>query len=255
MAWPSLFHDPAFILAAVVAVVLVGLAKGGFSGLGALATPIMALTISPVLAAAILLPILIAQDAVSVWVFRKEWDRAIVAWMLPGAVVGIGAAYLLAASLSVSAVMGVLGAITFVFGAYRLWMERGGRIVAASNSPGWVGTLFGVATGFTSQIAHAGGPPFQMWVTPKKLPHVRFAGTSSVFFAIINIIKVPAFVALGEFDAEVLTTALILMPLAVASTLAGVWLVKRLDAARFYTIIYLLMIALGLRLVWAAFSA
>ena len=252
---PAQFNDPSFIIAAVVAVVLLGLAKGGFSGLGALATPIMALTISPVLAAAILLPILIAQDVISVWAFRKSWDRAIVAWMLPGAIIGIALAYMLAASLSVSAVMGVLGAITFVFGAYRLWMERGGRIVAASNSPGWVGSLFGMLAGFTSQIAHAGGPPFQMWVTPKKLPHVRFVGTSSVFFAIINLAKVPAFIALGEFDREVLTTALILMPLAIGSTLAGVWLVKRLDAARFYTIIYLLMIALGLRLVWAAFTA
>ncbi len=252
---PTLFNDPAFIVAAVVAVVLVGLAKGGFSGLGALATPIMSLAISPVVAAAILLPILIAQDAVSVWAFRKDWDKGIVAWMLPGAIIGIGAAYLLAASLSVSAVMGVLGAITLIFGAYRLWIERGGRVIAASNAPNWVGTLFGVATGFTSQIAHAGGPPFQMWVTPKKLPHVRFAGTSSILFAILNLAKVPAFVALGEFDAEVLSTALILMPLAIGSTLAGVWLVKRLDATRFYTIIYLLMIGLGLRLVWAAFTA
>ncbi len=250
---PVLFYDPAFVIAAVIAVVLVGLAKGGFSGLGALATPIMALTISPVLAAAILLPILIAQDVVSVWAFRKDWDKAIVAWMLPGALVGIALAYGLAASLSVSAIMAVLGVITLSFGAYRLWLERGGRIVAASNSPGWVGTLFGVATGFTSQIAHAGGPPFQMWVTPKKLPHVRFAGTSSVFFAIINLAKVPAFVALGEFDREGLTTALILMPLAIVSTLAGVWLVKRLRPERFYTLIYILMIALGVRLVWAAF--
>ena len=69
---PAQFNDPSFIIAAVVAVLLLGLAKGGFSGLGALATPIMALTISPVLAAAILLPILIAQDVISVWAFRKS---------------------------------------------------------------------------------------------------------------------------------------------------------------------------------------
>lgn len=254
MAWPTLFDDPAFIIAVMLAVILLGLAKGGFAGFGALATPILALTISPLLAAAILLPILIAQDAVSVWAFRKEWDRAIVAWMLPGALVGVALAYLFAAALSVTAVMGVLGAITFLFGAYRLWVERGGRIVAASNSPGWVGTLFGVATGFTSQIAHAGGPPFQMWVTPKKLPHVRFAGTGSVLFAIINLVKVPAFLALGEFTPDVLATAAILIPLAIGSTLAGVWLIKRLRPDRFYTITYVLMLALGVRLVWAALS-
>ena len=99
--------------------------------------------------------------------------------------------------------MAALGAITLAFGLYRLWVERGGRIVAASTSPGWVGTIFGALTGLTSQIAHAGGPPFQMWVTPRRLPHLVFIGTSSVLFALINWMKVPAYLALDAFPHEV----------------------------------------------------
>ena len=110
---------------------------------------------------------------------------------------------------------------------YRLWIERGGRIAASSRSPAWVGALFGVATGFTSQIAHAGGPPFQMWVMPRRLPRDVFIGTTAIFFAVLNWIKVPAYVALGQFTRANALTTLVLLPFAMLGSLAGVWLVRR----------------------------
>lgn len=246
----ELLSDPITLALAVIAVVILGLAKGGFSGLGALATPLLALSLPPVTAAAVLLPVLMVQDVVSVWSYRKTWDGWIVGWMLPGAVAGIALATGLAAAVPEERLLVVLGIITLVFGLYRLWIERGGRIVAASSSPGWVGTLFGVAMGFTSQIAHAGGPPFQMWVTPRRLPHEVFVGTSSLTFAAVNWMKVPSYVLLGSFDRQVLEAAALLFPLAIIATLVGVWLVRRMDTARFYTLIYLLMVALGLRLIF-----
>jgi uncharacterized membrane protein YfcA len=230
-------------------VVLVGLAKGGFTGLGALGTPLMALGMrDPVRAAAILLPILIAQDVVGVTAFRRTWSGRILAIMLPGAVVGIGLGYLLAATISEAAVMAVLGVISILFGVYRLWADHGGRISAASNSPAWVGTLFGVATGFTSQIAHAGGPPFQMWVMPRKLDRDTFVGTSAIFFAAVNWLKVPAYAALGQFTLENAAATVVLLPIAVASSLAGVKLVRKVPMERFYTIVYWLLIIAGAKL-------
>ncbi|SEH16714.1 hypothetical protein SAMN05428974_1835 [Sphingopyxis sp. YR583] len=246
----SLLADPLTLIVVAAAVILLGLAKGGLSGVGALATPLVALVLPPTIAAALLLPILIVQDVVSVWSFRKTWDGWVIAWMLPGAAVGIAAGYLYAERVDEAKLMAALGAITLAFGLYRLWVERGGRVVAASTSPGWVGSLFGVATGFTSQIAHAGGPPFQMWVTPRRLPHLVFVGTSSILFAAINWMKVPAYIALGAFPHEVLVAALLLMPLAIGSTLLTVRWLKRIDGARFYVIIYLLMVLLGAKLVW-----
>jgi uncharacterized membrane protein YfcA len=242
--------DLQFFLYAIPAVVLIGLAKGGFSGLGALGTPLMALGMNdPVRGAAILLPILIAQDVVGVSAFRRSWDRSVLVVMVPGAVVGILLGYLLAAKVSANAVMAILGIVTILFGGFRLWVERGGRIAAASNAPDWVGSLFGVATGFTSQIAHAGGPPFQMWVMPKKLPRDTFVGTAAIFFAIINWIKVPAYVALGQFTRTNLLATLLLLPVAVLASAAGVRLVRRVPVERFYTIIYVLMIVAGSKLV------
>ncbi|MFM5907661.1 MAG: sulfite exporter TauE/SafE family protein [Novosphingobium sp.] len=246
----SLLADPFTLALACLAVVVIGMAKGGLSGIGVLGTPILALSLPPAIAAAVLLPVLIVQDVVSVWSFRHEWDRWVVGWMLPGAIAGIALATVFAANVDERWLLLVLGVITLAFGLLRLWVERGGRIVAASNSPGWVGTLFGVAAGVTSQIAHAGGPPFQMWVTPRRLAHITYMGTSSVLFAMMNWIKVPGYILLGTLNRQTLIAAVLLMPLAVVSTLITVRVLRRLDSRRFYTIIYVLMVLLGANLIW-----
>jgi len=141
--------------------------------------------------------------------------------------------------------MAVLGLISILFGAYRPWVERGGGIVASSHSPAWVGSLFGIAAGSTSQIAHAGGPPFQMWVMPRRLPRDIFVGTTAIFFAILNWIKVPAYASLGQFTSENGVATLVLLPFAMLASLAGVFLVRRVSPERFYTIVYWLMIVAG----------
>lgn len=235
-------------LVASLAVALLGLSKGGFVGTGALSLPLMALVMSPVAAAAVLLPILIVQDVVGVWAYRRTWDRSVLAAMLPGSLAGIVLGYLLAALVSTDVVLGAVGALSILFGAQRLYAERGGTITARPNSPAWVGALFGVAAGFTSQIAHAGGPPYQMWVLPRRLPRDVFVDTTAIFFAITNWLKVPAYLALGQFTTGNMKMTAALLPVAILSTFAGVALVRRVSAERFYTIIYLLMIGVGLKL-------
>ncbi len=227
---------------------LLGLAKGGFAGAGALSLPMIAFATDPVQAAAILLPILIAQDVVGVWAFRRSVDGFVLGWTLAGAVIGIAIGYWFAASVSADAVLAMVGGISILFGAYRLWKDRiGGG--AASRSPGWVGSLFGIASGFTSQVAHAGQPPWQLWVLPRGLSRDMLVGTTAVYFALVNWIKVPAYLALGQFTRENLLTAAALMPVAIGSTVAGVWLVRRVAPERFYTAIYWLMIGVGVVLV------
>jgi len=240
--------DPFYIVCAVIAVVISGLAKGGFSGAGSLAMPIMALAIDPVSAAAILLPILIVQDVVGVWAFRRTWDGEVLAVMIPGMAVGVALGYLFSAQVSANAVLGVLGAISILFGLQRLWIERGHVITLPSNSPRWLGALFGVASGFTSHIAHAGSPPFQMWVLPRRLPRDTLIGTTAIAFAVMNWLKVPAYAALGQFTPANLLATAVLIPLALISTMLGVKLVRRVDPERFYVLIYLLMILLGFKL-------
>jgi uncharacterized protein len=246
--------DPYFYLAAIPAVIVLGLAKGGFAGLGMLSVPLMTLTVSPVQAASITLPILIAQDAVSVWVFRQRWDGKSLAVLLPAAAIGILLGYLLAARVSAAAVELAVGVISIVFALQRLWIER--RKVMQIPSPrAWLGVVCGTAAGFTSQIAHAGGPPFQIYMLPKRFDRDTYIGTSAIFFATVNWLKVPAYTALGQFTRQNLTTAAVLLPLAVASTVAGAMLVRRVSGERFQTIMYLLLILVGAKLVWDGSAA
>lgn len=247
---PAPLHSPLFLALATIAVILLGISKGGFAGVGAIGTPLLALAIGPVEAAAIVLPILIVQDVVSVWAFRKSWDGRVLALMLPGAVIGIFTAYWFAARLPEAGMQIALGLISALFAARSLWLQRGGRIPAPANPPAWFGVLMGVISGVTSQIAHAGQPPFQIYVLPKRLARDVLVGTTAIFFAAVNWIKVPAYIALGQFTRAHLLTSLTLMPLALVSTLAGVWIVRRVDADRFYTLIYWLMLGIGLKLIW-----
>jgi uncharacterized protein len=245
--------DPAFYAAAVPAVVLLGLSKGGFAGLGVLGTPLMALAVPPVQAAAIALPILIVQDAFSVWVYRRRWDRENLRVLLPGAVAGILLAYLLAARVPEAAVALVLGVISVAFALRRLLpaLRRGAPAppaTAARSRP--AGLFWGAVAGFTSAVAHAGGPPFQIYVLPQRLPRDTFVGTGVVFFAAVNLIKVPPYLALGQLTRESLLTSAALFPLAIVSTWAGVRLVRRFSGERFYDMVYALLLLLGCKLVW-----
>lgn len=241
-----------FYALAVPAVILLGLSKGGFAGLGALSLPLLAFAIDPVRAAAITLPILIAQDLVGVWAFRRTVDWRLIGWMLPGSLLGIWLGYAFAASVSPVAVMAAVGAISILFGVYRLWAAHHMAPSEAARWPEWVGSLFGIVSGFTSQIAHAGQPPFQLWVLPRRLGRDLLVGTTAIYFAATNWLKVPAYAALGQFTRANLLTSAALLPLALVSTVAGVWLVRRIEPERFYTAIYWLMILVGAALIWEA---
>jgi uncharacterized membrane protein YfcA len=238
-----------FYIVASVAVILVGLAKGGFAGLGAAAMPILALVMDPVAGAGMLLPILMVQDIVSVWAFRRNFDPRTLFLTLPGAVVGIFLGWFLATAINADAVRGFVGVIALSFGAYRLLPLFGAQLKLAGPVPEWVGVVMGGVAGFTSQVAHAGGPPFQIWALSRNFPHLVFVGTSSIFFAIINWMKVPAYAALGQFNTQNMTLTAIFLPLAVLSTMAGVRLVKRVSPERFNIVIQLLMVVVGVELI------
>jgi uncharacterized membrane protein YfcA len=112
------------------------------------------------------------------------------------------------------------------------------------------GVFWGALAGYTSFVAHAGGPPFQVYVLPRRLSPESYAGTNTLFFAVTNAVKVIPYLALGQFSPENLGTSAVLVPAAIAATFVGVWLVRRIDASRFYTIIYGLSFGVGLKLMW-----
>jgi hypothetical protein len=241
--------DPVFYVAAIPAVILLGLSKGGFSGLSSLAMPLFALAISPVKAAAIMLPILIVQDWVSVWAFRRDFDPRNLAILVPGAVIGVAAGWLLAARVDEQAVRLAVGLISVGFVVFMLLRDRiaKGAATRATVPPG---LFWGAIGGFTSFISHTGAPPTMIYMLPQKLTPRIFAGTSAILFAIINLLKVGPYFALGQFSRDNLSASASLLPVAIVSTFAGVWLVRRVSAERFYVAVLALTFLVGVKLMW-----
>jgi len=242
----------AFYLLAVPAVILFGLSKGGFSGISVLGTPLIALAVGPTQAAGIVLPILVVQDAVGIMMFRRHWDRRLIVTMLPGAVVGVGLAFLLASHVSQAIVEIVLGAISACFAFVRTPSVQAAEPRSGAIDRG-IGLLSGVASGFTSMIAHAGVPPFQFYVMPKRLSRDMYIGTSIVYFAATNYLKILPFALLGQFTATNLFLSGTLFPLALLSTWVGARVVRRVDPTQFYMIIRLLLAFTGIVLVLKGF--
>ncbi len=243
----TIITDPLFYALAVPAVVVLGLSKGGFSGVGQMALPIMALALPPLEAAAIMLPIMIVQDLAALWVYRKDWNGHILAIMIPGSIIGVCAAWALAAHISDAAVRVFIAAFTLAFLAYN-WIgpARVAREAGSASVPG--GVFWGALSGFTSTICQAGAPPYQMYVLSQHLSKMTFVGTTAIFFATVNWFKLAPYIALGQFSATGMRTSLVLLPLAIATNFLGFWVVRITPHELFFKITHVLLFFISLEL-------
>lgn len=240
--------DPWFYLVAIPAVALFGLSKGGFAGASLPAMPLLAMVMPPLMAAAIVLPVLLVQDVLTVYAFRKTFDRKMLALMLPGAALGSLFGYLTATSIDADQIrfaVGVLG-LSFCLNA---WFGSGGGTVEPKPHDVASAGLWGTVSGFTSFVVHAGGAPFNIYALPRRLPKETLAGTSAVFFAAVNAMKILPYSMLGQLTAEVAMLSAVLLPAAIAANAAGIYLVRRVSMALFYRILYALLFLLSLKLV------
>jgi uncharacterized membrane protein YfcA len=243
--------DPWFYAVAVPAVLLMGLAKSGFgSGFGALATPLMALSIPVPQAAAIMLPLLLVMDAVGVKSLWRQRDPVLLRLLLPAGLAGILVGTFTFGVLPGHVVAGIVGALTLLFLAQRLLFPPKAD---APPPPRWLGFLLGTASGFTSFVAHAGSPPVSAYVLPLRLPPITFTATMAIFFAAVNLAKVVPYAWLGLIDLRNMSTALVLMPLAPLGVWMGVRLVPYIEPKLFYRLVYLGMFLTGVKLLWDGF--
>jgi uncharacterized membrane protein YfcA len=247
----TIITDPLFYALAVPAVLALGLSKGGFAGVGQAALPLLALAIPPFQAGAIMLPIMIAQDAFALWVYRKDWNGRILAIMIPGAAIGVIIAWALAAHISDAMVRIFIAVITLAFVAFNIIGAR--RVAQEAQKdfgrptvPG--GMFWGAMSGFSSTICQAGGPPYQIYVLRLRLAKMVFVSTNIYFFASLNWLKIGPFYALGQFTPTTLLTSAALLPLALAFHQLGFWLVRRVPEKLFFRIIMVLMTLVSLEL-------
>lgn len=248
-----LITDAGFYAVAIPAVLMLGISKSGFgAGFGSLAVPLMALSVTVPQAAAILMPLLFVMDVLGLHAWRRHFDWKLIRFLLPFGLLGTVVGTLLFKLLDSQLVAGIVGVFTLVFLAQRLLFPPGPNSPAP---PKWLGAILTTIAGFTSFIAHAGGPPVNAYVLPMRLTPQVFTATLAVFFFTINLSKWIPYAWLGLLDLRNMATSMVLLPFAPVGVIIGVKLANRISPVLFYRMVYLGMLLTGLKLVWDGFFA
>ncbi len=243
--------DPLFWIVAIPAILIVAFSKGGFAGGGAIAgVPIMTIAIDPVQAAAIMLPLLIVIDAISVWSYRKHWDLNVYKTMVPGAIIGIALGGLTIDIVNQDVIRLILGVIVFGFIANAFIRRKVDAYAPAKQPSTRRGSLFSTVAGFTSTVAHAGQPPIAMYMLPLNQTRTVYQATNVLLFATINYVKIIPYALLGMLNADNLTTSAVLAPVVVFGTLAGVWLHHKISDLLFLRVVYASLVLIGGKLIY-----
>ncbi len=245
-----MISDPWFYAAAVPAVILAGISKGGLGGggLAVMAVPLMSLIIAPPQAAAIMLPLLCGMDVLGLWVYRRAWSREAMKLILPAAAVGITMGALFFRYLDAGVIKLIVGTIAVVFSA-NWWLNRKkSRPPAKPNTV--KGGFWSALAGFTSFVAHAGGPPLNVYLLPLAMEKSVYIGTCVIFFAASNLLKIVPYAWLGQFTTENLLTSAVLAPLVPVGIGIGVWAQRRINDRVFYGICYSALIVMGVKLLY-----
>ena len=240
-----------FWISAVLAVVLVGIAKAGFGGgVGVIATPLMALTIPVADAAALLLPLLIIIDLITVRHYYRTFDKPSIRILLPSAIAGIiiGALLFSVFSHNEQVLRMGTGLLSMAFLAYQARRSLLMGALEDRRPPKPVGITLGALAGFASTLAHAGGPPVSVCLLPQGLACRLFVGTSVVFFTVVNLIKLVPYGALGLLRVGNLTTILLLAPLGYLGVRLGLYLNRRFTDVWFTRVIYVLLFFTAIQL-------
>lgn len=246
---PELVFDPFFMTMAFLAVFITGLSKGGFGGgLGVMAVPLMTLAISPVLAAAVLLPVLISMDFAAIRGFRHNLQWRMLQQLLPGALLGITLGALTFSYMSESALKLLVATMTLLF-CLNAFIKMIRRIQVQPRQQHFgTATFWSTLSGFASFSVHAGGPPMSFYLLPLKLDKSVYVATTIVFFTSVNLIKVVPYIGIGLFTRESLLISLCLVPFALLGVKAGVLLHNKVNETLFYRACYVLLFITGAKL-------
>jgi len=239
-----------FYLAALPALVIVGISKGGFGGgLGAIAVPAMALVVSPMIALGVLLPILCVMDLFGTWAYRRQWDRKLVTLLVIGGTIGTVLGALLLRHLTQEHIKILVGIIA-VFFSLQYFLSRSSAKTGEKTPTRRAGVFWGAVSGFTSFTANAGGPAVNAWLLPLKLDKTVYQATTVVFFILINYLKIVPFWMLDLFSVTTLATSVVCLPFALAGLYIGIKLHDRVPVALFYRLCFVFLLLTGIKLLF-----
>ena len=246
----SMIVDPLFYVAAVVAVLIVGVAKGGLGGgIGIVAVPLMAMVASPAQAAAIMLPILMVMDALALRAYWRQWDWRHLRLLIPASLVGTAFGFLTFRYFSPDGLRALVGVVAL---AYAMQYFTRSETIERRPPQAGAGLFWGVTSGFTSFSIHAGGPPLQAYLLAQRLDRTTFQATSVLFFFVLNWSKVAPYAWLDQWNGDNLMTSLVLLPLAPVGVSLGRHLHNNVNDKLFFRVVHAALFVIGVKLLYDA---
>ncbi len=239
------------ILIFTVVGLLVGFSKGGLGGPVpvALCVPLLTLIIPPQDAVGLILPLLLFADVFALYFYWKQWDRRYLPLMLAPGLIGVVCGLFVLKDIDAVTLKRIIGGLTLAALTFKI---AGGRLNSLAYRPqNWHGRLAGWAAGFSSALANVGAPPFTAYLLlqPKMTPR-RFVGTTTIFFAIINLAKLPGFMNIGILDIPKLLNigwVFILIPIAIVLARA---LIARINQQTFEWLMMIPLLLLSVSLLF-----
>ena len=237
-----------FYAMTALVILLIGLSKGGLGGvLGSVATPLMALVMPADQVIGLLLPVLMITDIFAVASHWRHWNSRLLWLLLPASILGIASATFFITSVPEHILRRGLGVIVLLFALYKIWGEP--RLKNWVYQPrGWHGVMAGSVAGFTSTLAHIGGPPISIYLLMQDLDPRTFVATNALFFAVLNWMKVPSYAYAGLFHVDQLLRIVWLLPLIPIGVWIGKWASTRINKVVFERLIIGLLVVTSLLL-------
>ena len=238
--------DLYFLLFTAFGVLVFGLSKGGFPGpIAMVAVPVMSIVMSPIQAAAILLPILLIMDFIAIYIYWNKWKKELLKIILPASIIGIVIGSLTFQYTSENKIRIIVGTISILFVLISL-LQKKNFLLKPTNSKGY---FWSSIAGYTSFLIHAGGPPINFYLLPLRMKKITYLGTITLSFLIINLVKLIPYYKLNLLETSNLKISAFFLPLAIISVFIGFLLQKKIPEKLFYNIIYILLFISGLKLI------
>jgi uncharacterized membrane protein YfcA len=196
-------------------------------------------------AAVLLLPVYLVSDIVGIWLYRRDFSKPHLQVLIPAGLFGIGLGWAIAAYIPDDLLTTLLGIMGVLF-CINSWWKRKTEHAPLHRGKGW---LWGALSGLTSFISHAGGPPYQIFMLPQRLPKLVFAGTSTIYFAVLNTAKVIPYQFIEPFSIDSFLQILPLFPMAILGAIMGAWMARRLAEAWFYRLVQIGLFLVSLKLI------